>query len=71
MKYHCNACGQYIEAGDGHSCYEPISPRVDPKDARIVELEKALRYYRDEYTGNEPSVSVFERMVDRLIGSAG
>lgn len=35
---------------------------------RIAMLERALRYYRDECTGYEPSVSVFDRMVDELIG---
>jgi hypothetical protein len=23
MKYHCNACGAYIEANSGHECYTP------------------------------------------------
>lgn len=37
---------------------------------RISLLERALRYYRDECTGYEPSQSVFDRMVDEAIGAS-
>jgi hypothetical protein len=31
MKYSCNACGMYVDAGSGHDCYKPLpdnAPRV-------------------------------------------
>ena len=34
---------------------------------RIAELERALRWSRDNNTGNEPSVSVMNRYYDDLI----
>jgi len=29
MKYSCNACGRWVEAGSGHSCYTPTSARTE------------------------------------------
>lgn len=34
------------------------------KDKRIAELEKELKYYKNDCTGCEPSISVFHRMID-------
>jgi hypothetical protein len=31
----------------------------------------ALRYYRDECSGGEPSISVFNRMVDEVLEQVG
>ena len=41
MKYNCEACGMYVEAGSGHSCYTPTPPRaeLDRERERIAELE--------------------------------
>lgn len=39
MNGNCLACG--MPDGPGHSCYEPIKPAIDPRDARIAELERA------------------------------
>jgi len=36
MQYNCNACGMYVTAGDGHSCY---TPKSNPNDKRIAELQ--------------------------------
>lgn len=49
-RYHCNACGAYITAGDGHSCYEPISPIEHSKERyerRIAELEQQLEMRKE------------------------
>lgn len=35
--------------------------------SRLDAMESALKYYRDEVTGAEPSVSVFARMVDEVL----
>jgi hypothetical protein len=34
---------------------------------RIDELEAVLRYYRDECSGYEPSISVFQRWLDEVL----
>jgi hypothetical protein len=59
----------YALTADAASC-DPDSTFYlsSDADARIGELERALRYYRDEYSGYEPSQSVLDRMVDELIG---
>ena len=51
MKYSCSACGRYVEAGGGHSCYSP-SPQLDvgvsQKQAlRIAELETENEAWRE------------------------
>jgi len=63
MKYNCNACGRYVEAGSGHDCYKPRKPRreveqlqslcesyrhdLDRERKRIVELEAELQALRE------------------------
>jgi len=43
-------------------------------NARLIaaapDLLNALKYYRDEYTGAEPSISVFERLAKEAITKA-
>jgi hypothetical protein len=51
--------------------YFSKSPEYDTKTVgpseRLNDLEAVLSYYRNECTGAEPSLSVFQRDVDRLI----
>jgi hypothetical protein len=39
-----------------------------PSERPEAEAIAALRYWRDECTGAEPSISVFERMVEEVLG---
>ena len=50
MKYTCNACGMYVEAGSGHQCYTtsvvPPTPRIDhPRDWNASEAIYAFAAY--------------------------
>jgi NTP pyrophosphatase (non-canonical NTP hydrolase) len=49
MKYNCNACGAYIEAGGGHTCYEPIRDPLPP----VV---------NDAFGRNKPTGLTFDRL---------
>ena len=39
MKYNCEACGMYIEAGSGHSCYQPEKSEAGGLREKIAALE--------------------------------
>jgi hypothetical protein len=69
MTDQCNGC---VLKGDIKECltaecghHENWYARAQA--ARIAELEAVLRYYRDECPGYEPSVSVFQRMLDEVL----
>ena len=47
--------------------YESLQAQLTKSRAREKELVEALRYYREDCSGYEPSISVFERMVDELL----
>lgn len=44
------------------------SAALTAKDKELAEARAALKYWRDECSGNEPSLSVFNRMVDAALG---
>lgn len=41
--------------------------RAYEAETREMELREVLLYWRDECSGNEPSLSVFNRMVDAAL----
>ena len=54
---------------------DPYDERPDPNwmvlmregARKMKQYENCLRYWKDECSGNEPSLSVFNRMVDRCL----
>lgn len=49
MKYSCNACGKYVEAGGGHSCHTSYTPQVSKADAEVERLNLWIRNITDAF----------------------
>tara|TARA_R110000765_G_scaffold88649_1_gene169491 strand:- start:6123 stop:6395 length:273 start_codon:yes stop_codon:yes gene_type:complete len=53
-------CGEQVEVvADALNSHDLLVERVE-------KLESALKYYKYECSGYEPSISVFQRMIDEL-----
>ena len=60
--------GQHISAMTGEQLYSKseIALELAVRDIRIEELEKALSWAKNDWTGNEPSESVMQRYFAEL-----
>ena len=66
---HCDLHGGLLPCAACASMGRYKTPTLggDDKDKRIKELEAVLIYYRDECSGHEPSLSVFQQMLDEAL----
>jgi len=61
MKYNCNACGRYVEAGSGHDCYKPMKPRRD-----VEQLQSLCESYRRDLVRERERIAELEAENKRL-----